>query len=88
MNEIAFTNTRFDPDLVAFHGIAKEMAKSSKCRRERDYKAITSLVIHYRACTLVTSLVMLLCARDARMSMLHRINYDVAPSLLRGREAR
>lgn len=28
MSDIAFTNTRFDPDLVAFHGIAKEMAKS------------------------------------------------------------
>lgn len=28
MTDIAFTNTRFDPDLVAFHGIAKEMAKS------------------------------------------------------------
>ena len=28
MDDITFTNTRFDPDLVAFHGIAKEMAKS------------------------------------------------------------
>lgn len=27
MNDITFTNTRFDPDLIAFHGIAKEMAK-------------------------------------------------------------
>lgn len=28
MDDIIFENTRFDPDLVAFHGIAKEMAKS------------------------------------------------------------
>ncbi len=28
MEDIIFENTRFDPDLVAFHGIAKEMAKS------------------------------------------------------------
>lgn len=28
MEDIVFENTRFDPDLVAFHGIAKEMAKS------------------------------------------------------------
>jgi AhpD family alkylhydroperoxidase len=28
MDDIRFENTRFDPDLVAFHGIAKEMAKS------------------------------------------------------------
>lgn len=28
MDNITFENTRFDPDLTAFHGIAKEMAKS------------------------------------------------------------
>jgi len=28
LDDITFENTRFDPDLVAFHGIAKEMAKS------------------------------------------------------------
>jgi len=28
MTDVTFSNTRFDPDLVAFHGIAKEMAKS------------------------------------------------------------
>jgi len=28
MNDIKFVNTRFDPDLVAFHGIAQQMAKS------------------------------------------------------------
>jgi hypothetical protein len=28
MDDTKFENTRFDPDLVAFHGIAKEMAKS------------------------------------------------------------
>ena len=28
MDDTTFENTRFDPDLVAFHGIAKEMAKS------------------------------------------------------------
>lgn len=28
MEDIIFENTRFNPDLVAFHGIAKEMAKS------------------------------------------------------------
>ena len=28
MSEIRFENTRFDPDLVAFHDIAKQMAKS------------------------------------------------------------
>ena len=28
MNDVRYENTRFDPDLVAFHGIAKEMAKS------------------------------------------------------------
>lgn len=26
--DVEFKNTRFDPDLIAFHGIAKEMAKS------------------------------------------------------------
>ncbi|WP_420862586.1 carboxymuconolactone decarboxylase family protein [Algirhabdus cladophorae] len=28
MSEITFKNTRFDPDLVEFHGIAQQMAKS------------------------------------------------------------
>ena len=28
MTEIRFENTRFDPDLIEFHGIAKQMAKS------------------------------------------------------------
>jgi AhpD family alkylhydroperoxidase len=28
MDDIRFENTRFDPDLIAFHGIAQEMAKS------------------------------------------------------------
>lgn len=28
MNEVTFKNTRFDPDLVEFHSIAKQMAKS------------------------------------------------------------
>ncbi len=28
MNDISFRNTRFDPDLVEFHDIAKQMAKS------------------------------------------------------------
>ncbi len=28
MDDIRYENTRFDPDLVAFHAIAKEMAKS------------------------------------------------------------
>lgn len=28
MNEVIFKNTRFDPDLVEFHSIAKQMAKS------------------------------------------------------------
>ena len=28
MDDITFTNTRFDPDLVEFHDIAKQMAKS------------------------------------------------------------
>jgi len=28
MDDIVFENTRCDPDLVAFHGIAKQMAKS------------------------------------------------------------
>jgi len=28
MNDVEYTNTRFDPDLVEFHGIAKQMAKS------------------------------------------------------------
>ena len=28
MSDVTFTNTRFDPDLVEFHGIAKQMAKS------------------------------------------------------------
>ncbi|MGH1578837.1 carboxymuconolactone decarboxylase family protein [Planktotalea sp.] len=28
MSDITFKNTRFDPDLIEFHGIAKQMAKS------------------------------------------------------------
>ncbi|MEL6169956.1 MAG: carboxymuconolactone decarboxylase family protein [Pseudomonadota bacterium] len=28
MDDIQFKNTRFDPDVIEFHGIAKEMAKS------------------------------------------------------------
>ncbi len=28
MNDITFRNTRFDPDIIAFHDIAKQMAKS------------------------------------------------------------
>ena len=28
MTEVKFTNTRFDPDLIEFHSIAKQMAKS------------------------------------------------------------
>jgi AhpD family alkylhydroperoxidase len=28
MSDVTFKNTRFDPDLVEFHGIAQEMAKS------------------------------------------------------------
>ena len=28
MDEIQFKNTRFDPDIIEFHGIAKQMAKS------------------------------------------------------------
>lgn len=28
MNNVEYINTRFDPDLVEFHGIAKQMAKS------------------------------------------------------------
>lgn len=28
MDDLTFENTRFDPDIIAFHGIAKEMAKS------------------------------------------------------------
>jgi len=28
MNDIKFENTRFDPDLIEFHSIAKQMAKS------------------------------------------------------------
>jgi AhpD family alkylhydroperoxidase len=28
MDQVEFINTRFDPDLVEFHGIAKQMAKS------------------------------------------------------------
>jgi len=28
MTDMTFTNTRFDPDQIAFHDIAKQMAKS------------------------------------------------------------
>lgn len=28
MEGIRFENTRFDPDLIAFHGIAQQMARS------------------------------------------------------------
>jgi len=28
MSDVTFKNTRFDPDLIEFHGIAQQMAKS------------------------------------------------------------
>ena len=48
MDDITFTNTRFDPDLVAFHGIAKEMAKSVGYTADMSFDAKIAQLLRLR----------------------------------------
>lgn len=48
MSDVLFKNTRFDPDIIPFHGIAQEMAKSVGYTADLDVDAQLAQLLRLR----------------------------------------